>query len=93
MTSSLQQTTSVSAKPSSMSNKDAAIYYLSALRDDVKRSATRHYFASEYVSYRDLSIREAQLTTALNLVQNKYAAVPIDEPTDEELLALAADAA
>ena len=78
---------------SSMNNKEAALFYLEALKDDVARAAKRHYFSSEFVSYRDLSVREAQLQTAIALVGNRFAAVPIDEPTDEELLALARDAA
>ena len=76
-----------------MSNKEAALFYLEALKEDVHRAANRHYFKSEYVSYRDLSIREAQLQTAICLVGNRFAEVPVDEPTDEELCSVAADVA
>ncbi len=68
-----------------MSNKDAAIFYLEALREDFKRGANRHYFRAEYVSYRDLSIREAQINTAIGLVENLFARVPVDEPSDQQL--------
>ena len=44
---------------------------------DVERAASRHYFASKYVMYRDLYTREAQLATARNLVRNPYAAFPL----------------
>ena len=76
-----------------MNNKEAALFYLHALKEDVHRAANAHYFKAEYVSFRDLSIREAQLQTAISLVGNRFAAVPIDEPTDEELRSLEADAA
>ena len=76
-----------------MNNKEAAVFYLEALKEDVHRAANKHYFRSEFICYRDLSIREAQLTTALHLIENRFAAVPVDEPSDEELIALAADAA
>ena len=77
-----------SAMSSSTSNKDSALFYLEALKEDVHRAAQRHYFSGHFVSYRDLSVREAQLQTAISLVQNRIAGVPIDEPSDEDLEAI-----
>lgn len=72
-----------------MNNKESALFYLEALRDDFHRAANRSYFEHSYVSYRDLSVREAQLTTAIAIVRNEFAQVPVEEPTDEELVAIA----
>ena len=73
---------------SSRSNKEAALFYLEALKEDVHRAAQRDYFSGHFVSYRDLSIREGHIQIALNLVQNRLAGVPVDEPSDSDLQAI-----
>ena len=66
-------------------NKEAATFYLQALLEDLKKASKNYFFDGKYVSYGDHIARERDITMALALVQNNIYALPIEEPTDEDL--------
>lgn len=70
-------------------DREAALFYLEKLRDDVAKSANHYFFEGKYVSYGDAREREAKLSFVLSEFKSCFNAYR--EPTDQELRDLESD--
>ena len=64
-------------------NREAALFYLEALRDDTAKAANNYYFQSKFVSYGDAREKTAKLDAIISQFRSCFDAYR--EPTLTEL--------